>query len=87
MKTENKYFKFNFKIEQKLCINNNYDVNRKILNRRKNYVFGRPCAIQKIQTALPYLNNYCSEIKVPYEHFVLSELRICIRDESDSIYF
>lgn len=81
------FSKFNFKIEQKLCINNNYDVNRKILNIHKNHVFGRPCAIQKIQTTLPYLNNYCSEIKVPQEHFVLAELRICIRDDSDSIYF
>jgi len=74
-------------MEQKLCVNNNYNVNRKILNRHINYVFGRPCVIQKIQIALPYLNNYCSEIKVPYEHFVLSEQRICKRDDSDSIYF
>ena len=87
MKTENKYFKLNFEIEQKPCIGNNYDVSRKILNGHKTHVFGRPCAIQKIRTALPYLNNYRSEIKVLYEHFVLSELRICIRDDRDSIYF
>jgi len=86
VKTEYKCFKFNFQSKQKLCINNNY-VNRKMLNRHKYYVFGRPCSIQKIQTALPYRNNYCSKIKVPYEQFVLSELGICIRDDSDSIYF
>jgi hypothetical protein len=42
---------------------------------------------KKIHIALLYLNNYCSEIKVPYEHSVLSELRMCIGDDSDSIYF
>lgn len=55
MKTENKYFKLNCRIKQKLRINNNYDVNRKTLYRHKNNVFGAPCATQKLQIALPYL--------------------------------